>query len=154
MQADEIVPILERLREQLVDFHQAVARAHNRAFLRTLEEATRQLRWLAVLSHEVAEDTWHGKLTSLLELASGLPAAALESGSLTPAALAHEARTYWQSSLPEAVSDLLSRHAGTAEDLQALARTLALLFEELARSVNGPSSAPGREAGEAGGERP
>lgn len=154
MQTHEIVPILERLREPLVDFHQAVARAHDRALRRTLEEATRQLRWLAVLAHEVSEDSWHNRLATLQEFGSGLPTAALESGTLTPAALVQEARTYWQSSFPEAVSDLLARHASTSEDLQALAQALALFFEELARSVNSKSSAPGPEAGEAGGERP
>lgn len=69
MAKDDLVPILERMREQLVDFHQVVARAHERALMRIQEQATRQLRWLGLLAHELAEDTWYGKRTALLERA-------------------------------------------------------------------------------------
>lgn len=153
MQASDVVPILERMREQLVDFHEAVARAHERALTRTLEQASRQLRWLTALAHETVEDAWHGRLSALQELASGLPAAALESGALTPAALAREALTYWQgTSFREAATDLLTRRASRPEDLQALAQALALFFEELAGAVESDDPGPASEAGETEGE--
>lgn len=155
MQASEVVPILQRLREQLVDFHQAVARAHERALLRTLEVATRQLRWLAILAHEVTEDSWHGRVASLQEVLSGLPTAAFESWALTVPALAQEAHDYWQGrNFAEAAADLLSRQGSTPEDLQALAQALALFFDELARTTAGTAPAPSTDAGKAGGEQP
>lgn len=150
MAKDDLVPVVERMREQLVDFHQAVARAHERAMERILEQASRQLRWLTLLAHEAAEDTWHCRLTALQELASGLPTADLESGALTPPALVQEARSYWQgASFPEAAADLLTRHGSGPEDLQALAEALRLLFHELARAVEDPGTEPASEtAGE------
>ena len=153
MAKDDLVPILERMREQLVDFHQVVARAHERALMRIQEQATRQLRWLGLLAHELAEDTWYGKLTALLEWASGLPTTALESSALTPAALAEAARAYWQGpSFPEAVAHLVSRQATVIEDLQAIAQVLAVFLDELGRAAVSLHVAPSSEADGAGGE--
>lgn len=146
MRADEIAETLERLRDRVGDFHRALAIAHHRAAARALEQAARELRWLAALSWDVAGDAWEHTLTALGEAALGLASA---SGSLAPenlnlSSLGARARGYWSGgAFPEAAADLLTREGSRPEDLEALARALALFLEELDRATGGSASAPG-----------
>lgn len=151
MQPSELVAILERLREQLVDFSQAVGTAHERAAKRALDRTTRELRWLAILSHEMAEDAWQGRLSSLQDHLADLSPAFAPEGLDLPR-LIEQARSYWQGSgFREATADLLARYGRDPEDLQALAQALRLLWEELAQVVHDlqPASQAAGEGGEA-----
>ena len=150
MQPSELVAILERLRERLVDFSQAVAAAHERAARRTLDRTARELRWLAILAHEMTEDAWQGSVSRLQDQLAGLSSGSA-ADELDLQRLAEQARRYWQgASFREASADLLTRRGRDPEDLQALGQALRLLFEELAQVVAGLQPAP--EAGGTGGE--
>lgn len=150
MQPSELVAILDQLRERLVDFGQAVATAHQRAALRTLDQTARELRWLAIVAHEIAEDAWQGSLSTLQDRLAGLSSSLPPDGLGLPRLVA-QARGYWQGAgFREATADLLTRRGRDPEDLQALAHALQLLFEELAQVV--PGLQPASEAGGTGRE--
>ena len=147
MQQSELVAILERLRERLVDFSQAVAAAHERAAMRTLDRTTRELRWLAILAHEMAEDAWQGRLSTLQDHLAGLSSGFAPEGQNLQRP-AEQARCYRQGSdFREATADLLARRGRDPDALQALAQALRLLLDELAQVAQGlqpASEAPGR----------
>ena len=150
MQPSELVAILDQLRERIVDFSQAVAAAHERAALRALDRTARELRWLTIVAHEMAEDAWQRSLSALQDQLAGL-SSSLPPDGLNLQRLVEQARSYWQGAgFGEATADLLTRCGRDAEDLQALGQAFRLLVEELSEVV--PRLQPASEAGGTGGE--
>lgn len=151
MPDSDMARILDELQQRLADFHRAVAQAHERAAARTLGQAARELRWLALLAHETAEDAWLRELAALQEAGEAEAAKTCTPARLGLAHLVERMRTYWEPpNFSEAAADLLTRRGGAVEDLPALARALTAFWEELTRAVEGTG---GRLTSEAGGER-
>ena len=128
---------VEQAQEHLVDFHEAVKLAHQKASVRVLQDTARELAWLDEIAHSAAEDAWHAFLTAVREGLQGQSDSYPDGDPWVPAALYEQARRYWHESFRDAVADLFSRVGQGPEDLQSLGRALGLFFEELARATEG-----------------